>query len=917
MVGKTVSHYRIVDKLGSGGMGDVYQARDLHLDRFVALKFLSKDLLLDEEARQRFKNEARIISTLDHPNIATVHEIEEIEDSYFISIAYYEGETLEERLKQGALSLQEVYSIGRQIASGLAEAHEAGITHRDIKPSNIIITKKDQVKIIDFGVAKSLQYTAITQQDTTLGTVGYMSPEQIEGKTISHRSDIFSLGVLLYTLITGEMPFAGEYSISVSYSILNEDPPDIRDSRPDVPEQLENLVLKALAKDPEQRFQSAGEMASLFEAMLAGETISEAISIPRTKSSVVRRRLGIFVSAATVVALAALLFFFRGPSPVSSAINSIAVMPFSYQAGEPEWRWLGSAVTELINDELGQYPSLQKLSAQRRKQVIRKLGFNASEMSLEQSLQVAREGKMNSVLIGSLRKDGDMLHVQAKVVNANDNVVVAEFAPFENEYEKLDEIAGTLSKLLMSTFEDRYQQAPVSASRRGNLMPTSLDALRYYIEGRDAAYDLRYEDAIAKLTQAIRFDSTFIQSYYFLRWVYSAMGNKAKAKEILAKGRPLIDNLSVAAKLNYLSEEAKLDHRWQDWLTYIEQRLNINPDQARLQQDYGWILSNNFRQIDAGITAMEKGLQLDSTYSYAYYQLAYIYLAKGEKTRALRMVDKYIALNPTKVNPLTAKAGILRSIGDYDGAVLLFERVMDIQGDAAPPPLSLARTYLALGKVSQALNVLEDISKAEQADKYHSRAKAVAARAYSLLAKYEQALEIAEEAIGLDSTNLEGHWLRGRILVKLGDKKKVEDQVTLLSHALDKKANILKDMWLLYHLQGEVALYEGNFDAAIEGFQKAVDLSPKDRSFYLMALANAYQHSGQYQKAVEIFRSSLEFNPNNAKSNYLLASTYEKWGKSDEALPYYRKVEKVWAEADETLAELKISKNRILALKSS
>jgi serine/threonine-protein kinase len=915
MVGKTISHYRITNKLGSGGMGEVYQARDLNLDRFVALKFLFKELLLDEEARHRFKNEAKIISTLDHPNIATVYEIKEIDDFFFISIAYYEGDTLEKRLEQGLLPLDEIYSLGRQIASGLTAAHDAGVIHRDIKPSNVIITKKDQVKIIDFGLAKSLRYTQITEQDTTMGTMGYMSPEQIQSKAIDHRSDIFSLGVLLFTLITGKMPFHGEHSASIIYSILQEDPPSIRKLRSEVPEQLENLVFKALAKDPEQRFQSAGEMGLLLEAMQSGEAISDKIVIPSKKLSLVRRSWQIFVSIAVVAAIA-LFFLYRASSPTHSATNSIAVIPFDYEGEESEWQWLGAAVTDLIDDELEQYPALKKLNSRNRMQVIRKLGFSPAQLSLEQALQVARESKMNSVLIGSLKKVGNTLQVKTRVLNVNDNRLVVDFEPFENSYSKLDEIAARVSEQLMSTIANGYRKR-TAASDRGRPMPASLDAFRYYIEGREAAYDLRYEEAISKLTNSLRFDSTFVKTYYFLEWVYSTIGDKAKAKEFLAKGKPFIDDLSEEARLHYLSVEAKLDRRWQAYLTYLKEMMRINPYEVSYHFDYGWTQYNIFHQVDLGIAAMEKSLQLDSTHAngYAYYGLAYANLEKGDKARALSMIDKYIALNPTKVNSLTAKAGILRYIGDYDGAILLCERVVAIQGVSSSASLSLARTYFALGKFLQALEVLENFNNAEHVKKSISKAQSLAAQAYFLQAKYNQALQLTEQAIAVDSINLDGHWLRGRTLVKLKDERRIKDQVSLLSRTLDSKGNLLKDKWLLYHLQGEVALSDGSFDMAIELFQKAVNLFPSDRSFYLMALANAYQQSGQYQRAVEIYQSALEFNPNNAKANYLLAKTYEELRKPGEALRYYEKVEQVWAGADETLPELEISKNRILALK--
>ncbi len=262
MVGKTISHYKIIEKIGAGGMGVVYKAQDTKLDRFVALKFLPPHVGQAEDEKKRFIHEAKAASALDHPNICTIYEIDESEDGQmFIAMAYYEGESLKEKIEPGPLPLAGVLDIAIQIVQGLAKAHAREITHRDIKPANIIITEDNQVKIVDFGLAKLAGQTRLTEEGTTLGTIAYMSPEQAQGSEVGPRADIWALGVVLYEMVTGRQPFAGDYQQAIVYSIMIDDPEPVTALRTGVPMELERIIGKAMAKDPDQLYQHVDEIA--------------------------------------------------------------------------------------------------------------------------------------------------------------------------------------------------------------------------------------------------------------------------------------------------------------------------------------------------------------------------------------------------------------------------------------------------------------------------------------------------------------------------------------------------------------------------------------------------------------------------------------------------------------------------------
>jgi predicted ATPase/tRNA A-37 threonylcarbamoyl transferase component Bud32 len=273
VIGSTVSHYKIVERLGRGGMGVVYKARDFKLDRFVALKFLPSDLSGDEEVKKRFIYEAKAASALDHPNICVIHEIDETNDGrMFISMSYYDGEPLNKQVTGDPLSIDRTVDLAAQIAQGLAKAHEHGITHRDIKPANVLVTRDGVAKIVDFGLAKLAGKTRLTKTGTLMGTAAYMSPEQVQGRDVDERSDIWAYGVLLYEMLTGQLPFRGDNEIALIYSILNEDPDPVVQYRPDVPEALTHVIDRALEKDPAARYQSTVEVLADLRGMQSPES---------------------------------------------------------------------------------------------------------------------------------------------------------------------------------------------------------------------------------------------------------------------------------------------------------------------------------------------------------------------------------------------------------------------------------------------------------------------------------------------------------------------------------------------------------------------------------------------------------------------------------------------------------------------
>src|SRR5687768_17210165 len=305
MIGQTISHYRILELLGAGGMGVVYRAEDIRLRRTVALKFLPIEATQDRDARDRLVAEAQTASALDHPNICTIHEIDETPDGrMFLAMSYYEGETLKDRVARGPMPIDDALDVIAQVARAVAAAHDAGVVHRDIKPANIMLARRGEVKLLDFGIAKLSGRTALTRTGITVGTIAYMSPEQIAGHGGDILSDVWSLGVVLYEMIAGIRPFDGEHQVAMMAAIANAAPTPLRAVRADTPPELEEIVRRALEKNRDARHQTVHELLKEIESLRLSRTVPTAAGVPVPPTSRAWSRRGIAVTAAAIIAVA-------------------------------------------------------------------------------------------------------------------------------------------------------------------------------------------------------------------------------------------------------------------------------------------------------------------------------------------------------------------------------------------------------------------------------------------------------------------------------------------------------------------------------------------------------------------------------------------------------------------------------------
>ena len=741
--GQTIGHYEILSTLGKGGMGEVYLAQDTKLGRKVALKFLPSDVIKDKDRLRRFEQEARAASALNHPNIITIYEIGEADGRRFMATEFVDGETLRQPIAAGPLMPSEALNIAEQIASALAEAHAAGIIHRDIKPENIVLRRDGIVKVLDFGLAKLMEEKQSGPEDATramlrtsagvvMGTVTYMSPEQARGLPVDARTDIWSLGVVLYEMVAGHVPFAGETTSDVISLILQKEPPALTTVSAGIPERLDDIVSKTLTKDREARYQTIKDLALDLKRLkqkldveaeiertqapeLRGAAVRTAIEHPRvTKSNpedVGSRfninKKGVVLAIASLLILAAAFGYYliRGGAG-AQPIDSIAVLPFANAGGDPNTDYLSDGITESIINSLSQLPQLKVMA---RSTVFHFKGRDTDARA------VGKELGVRAVLTGRLSQQGDNLIVSAELVNVSDGAQL-----WGEQYNRRKSDLASLQQDISREITDRLrfklsgeQQRQLNKGGTNNTEAYQLFLRGRYYERKGTGADFR--KAIEQFQQATEGDPNYALAYVEIANCYLSIPayDGTPTREILPPAKVAIeralqidDSLSEAhvalAELYYVSL------LWEQSEKEFQRAISLNPNVGRLE--FANLLRYEMR-YDEALREIKRELERDPLYPLAGAIAAFIYRNLGDADASIRESKRVIALDP---NYPVAHVSLGLAYLDqrrYEEAIAELQKAVDLSGRGSYAVATLGAAYAASGKRAEALAIERELGR--------------------------------------------------------------------------------------------------------------------------------------------------------------------------------------------------------------
>ncbi len=744
MIGKTISHYKIVSELGRGGMGVVYKAEDTKLRRTVALKFLSPHLLADPQQKARFIHEAQAAAVLDHPNISTIHEVHEADGQTFIVMAFIEGEDVQTKIGSGPMSIDEALDIAVQVAKGLTKAHGEGIVHRDIKPGNVIITREGQAKVVDFGLAKLATQTQLTKSGMMVGTVRYMSPEQAMGGKVDHRTDIWSLGVMLYEMLSGNLPFRGEVDQAIMYSVLNEDPKPLTETRKDVPVALEDIIEKALAKDPQKRYATMDEFLVDLETqrdkIVLGIKERQFTGLRKLRR---RKRLTAGIATVLVVAIAAILVQTFYPIGGEDVLDTIAVLPMVNLSGDPEEDWLADGMTRHLITELTKIAALQVRPYQ---SVMR---YQETDLTIP---EIARELGVAAIVTASVVSSGNelnQLHINAQLIDASEDEILWGDT-FDRQLTNIVAFYGEMARTIAA--EVHVVVAPAEAARLANKKPVDQEAYRLYLLGERFTYKLLeggIQQGIEFCMRSIEIDSTYAPAYAALAKHYFLLTNGAMMHPLEA--RPLAE--AAARKALELDGDLGAAHAASavvkmafDWdFDGAEEGFRragaLNPGDESIKEDYSFFLALDGRideaiaitrrqtendplsifpsgalgyyywyagRLDEAIDQLNRTVEMAPEYSYLYMHLSWCYADKGMKEETIANIERALSAAPSNQVILGTSANAYARVGMEEEARRILVQLQQQSQTDYVDPFYIAIIHVALGEHDRAFELLRE-----------------------------------------------------------------------------------------------------------------------------------------------------------------------------------------------------------------
>lgn len=799
--------YEIIEELGSGGMGRVFRVEDTKLKQEVALKLIRPEISSDKKTIERFRNELKTARMISHTNVCRMFDLGEAFGAHFITMEYVDGQDLKGLIRQtGRLAAETTIAIAKQLCEGLIEAHKLNIVHRDLKPSNIMIDRKGNVRIMDFGIAWSLKAKGLTHAGMVIGTPEYMSPEQVEGKDVDQRSDIYSFGVILYEMAVGKVPFEGDSPLSIAHKHKYEVPQEAKEINPQIPDNLNRLILKCLQKEKEDRYQSAEEVHSELESIgrsipLTEEKTTKRKPLTSKEITVTFNLRRLFIPALIVIIfIAAALAIMqvisqKQPAPLRADKTLLAIMYFENNTGDASLDIWSTALSDLLISDLSQSKYIKVLSRDRLFGILRQLNLlDTQRYSSENLKEVATRGEASHILQGILTKAGGNFRINTILQESNTMEIVGsnrvEGIGEESFYSMVDE----LTRRIKGDFRLSNEEIASDIDRRIGEITTSFpEAYKYYIEGLEYHRNGDYPRAIQFYNEAVAIDNEFATAFISMSMAYGGLDNWVESEKYLQKAFELSDRVS-------------------------------DRERYRIQASF---YSSSEETYDKAIEAYNKSLEIYPGDLAANNNLAILYRSLEEWDKAIERLEVLIKNKETSIFPYANQAVTYQAKGLYEDARKVLEDYLHNFSD---------RFYIRLGL----------------------------AETYFCQRKYDLALMEAEKAFLLDPDFYLISRLIGNIYLCKGEIIEAEERYQKLLDTKELSANLegIKGLGALYLLQGRFKESRDQFERGIELVYK---LGEKQwRCGFHLDLAYCNLKSGYPKKAQEesnrAWRSAVEIN---------------------------------------------------------
>lgn len=981
MIGRTLTHYKILDKIGEGGMGVVYKAQDIKLNREVALKFLPAYLAAEPAEKERFFQEARAASALNHPNITTVYEIDENEGQIFIAMELVEGKTLKELIQNELLPVKKALEVAIQICEGLASAAEKGIVHRDIKSDNIILTPKGQVKIMDFGLAKFKGASKETETGSTVGTAAYMSPEQASGEEVDHRSDIFSFGVVLFELLTGQLPFRGEHPAGLAYAILNEEPPPLARFNPKVTPELERMVAKALTKNKEERYQHSDDLAADLRHERKNLEYAKTTTVPKPEAvHQPKKNLLKILVPTSALAILLLLFLIFNPfkfevlrDQAEASQNSLAVMYFENIPDPEDKDHTGEMLANLLITSLSQVPGLEVISRERLYDIQTELG-KASTEKITPSLatQIAQRAGVKTMLLGSILQKQPQLAVTSRLIDVKSGKILSSqrLAGFSDA--QLFSMVDSLAVLVRSGL--RVASVPTSEAKPvAEVTTSSPEAYRAYLEAEELVKKFYFAEAKAAVQRAIELDSNFAMAYFGLSQTFGGFGNEER--NALQRAWKLRGKVTERERLTIEADYARrIEENPSKAAEILEKLIKKYPHEQGAYAQL-CVVYQNLNQYPKAEQVVLNGLKSDSLDKGLWNTLAYLYAGQNKKEKALDAINQYLKLAPAEPNPYDSKGEIHFVFGEIDSAVFWYGKAAALRGvfqsaEKLGHIALLRRDYSAaetfyrqfgstsdeiqklqanldslsiplhkgqVNRLRQMLRVvLTAMEKGKQPEAIRFLHGALGFLAfetgdYAEMLKYVQ--KASSEAKKTPGDRVYARDALALTWLKNGNRKMAYKTLDEIKRDLVGKT--LRSQQVYDYIAALIAYEEGKFDVALEKFKNALQSQLPNRApqFYYAVCLLKTGHTAEaidelkrvtWWSPISLSLISLTFLPAAdywpiaaVKAHYWLGVAYEQQGEKVKAKKEYETFLEIWKEADFNSPELADAKARLAKLNSS